>query len=127
MTKPFSIPVLLRKIKILLKRTSYLKSDLYYQGELIYDFAGKTLTIHGEKVKLTATETRLLEYFLQNRGQVLTREQILEKVWDNYESFVDERTLNVNVKRLREKIGDDPKKPIYISTVFGFGYKWKDE
>ena len=77
-------------------------------------------------MKLTATETRLLEYFLRNRGQVLTREQILEKVWDHYENFVDEKTLNVNVRRLREKIEKDPRNPMYIGTVFGFGYKWKE-
>lgn len=77
-------------------------------------------------MKLTATETRLLEYFLRNRGQVLTREQILEKVWDHYENFVDEKTLNVNVRRLREKIEKDPRSPMYIGTVFGFGYKWKE-
>ena len=77
-------------------------------------------------MKLTATELRLLEYFLKNRGQVLTREQILENVWDSYENFVDERTLNVNVRRLREKIEKDPKNPRYIVTMFGIGYKWKE-
>ena len=77
-------------------------------------------------MKLTATELRLLEYFLKNRGQVLTREQILENVWDSYENFVDERTLNVNVRRLREKIEKDPKNPRYIITMFGIGYKWKE-
>ena len=125
-TKPFSIPVLLRKIQSLLRRTHSQNSELYYQGDLVYDFGGKVLTISGEPVKLTATETRLLEYFLRNRGQVLTREQILEKVWDHYENFVDEKTLNVNVRRLREKIEKDPRNPMYIGTVFGFGYKWKE-
>lgn len=126
-TKPFSIPVLLRKIKILLKRAGSQNSELYYQGDLVYDFREKILTICSGKVKLTATETRLLEYFLQNRGRVLTREQILEKVWDSYENFVDEKTLNVTVRRLREKIEKDPKNPVYIKTVFGLGYKWKEE
>ena len=84
------------------------------------------MTIQNVPVKLTATELRLLEYFLKNRGQVLTREQILENVWDSYENFVDERTLNVNVRRLREKIEKDPKNPRYIVTMFGIGYKWKE-
>ena len=95
-------------------------------GDFVYDYAKKELTIQNVPVKLTATELRLLEYFLKNRGQVLTREQILENVWDSYENFVDERTLNVNVRRLREKIEKDPKNPRYIVTMFGIGYKWKE-
>ena len=78
-------------------------------------------------VKLTATEIRLLEVFLKHRNQVLTREQLLGLVWDAYENYVDEKTLNVNIRRLREKIEDDPKEPVYIKTVFGIGYKWSDK
>ena len=125
-TKPFPISVLSRKIALLLKSVTQLGGGLYYQGDFVYDYAKKELTIQNVPVKLTATELRLLEYFLKNRGQVLTREQILENVWDSYENFVDERTLNVNVRRLREKIEKEPKNPRYILTVFGIGYKWKE-
>ena len=125
-TKPFPISVLSRKIGLLLKGVAYLDKSLYYQGDFVYDYAKKELTIQNVPVKLTATELRLLEYFLKNRGQVLTREQILENVWDSYENFVDERTFNVNVRRLREKIEKDPKNPRYIITMFGIGYKWKE-
>lgn len=77
-------------------------------------------------MRLTATEQRLLELFLRHRGQVLTREQIVEQVWDTYENYVDENTLNVNIRRLREKLEDDAKDPQYIKTVFGIGYKWQE-
>ena len=68
-----------------------------------------------------------MEVFLKHRNQVLTREQLLGLVWDAYENYVDEKTLNVNIRRLREKIEDDPKEPVYIKTVFGIGYKWSDK
>lgn len=126
-TKPFSVPVLLRRIRLLEKRAGQQEKKLYYQGELVYDFSQKQLSIGKAEVKLTATEIRLLEFFLRNRGQVLTRGQILENVWDSYENFVDEKTLNVNVRRLREKIEEDAKNPRYIRTVFGIGYKWCEE
>lgn len=127
MTKPFSIPVLLRKVLLLLRRSLQEEQNLYYQDSLLYDFDQKRLTIKERMVKLTATEVRLLEYFLHNKGRVLTREQILEKVWDTYENFVDEKTLNVNIRRLREKIEENPKNPRYICTVFGIGYKWNTD
>lgn len=126
-TKPFSVPVLLRRIRLLEKRAGQQGKKLYYQGELVYDFSQKQLSIGKAEVKLTATEIRLLEFFLRNRGQVLTRGQILENVWDSHENFVDEKTLNVNVRRLREKIEEDAKNPRYIRTVFGIGYKWCEE
>ena len=73
------------------------------------------------------TEIKLLELFIQNKNQVLTREQIIDRVWDKFENYVDDKTLNVNIRRLREKIEPNPKNPKYILTVFGIGYKWCDE
>ena len=106
-TKPFSMAVLLCRIEVLLKHVGNMEGESF--------------------VKLTATEIRLLEVFLKHRNQVLTREQLLGLVWDAYENYVDEKTLNVNIRRLREKIEDDPKEPVYIKTVFGIGYKWSDK
>ncbi len=77
-------------------------------------------------MKLTGTERKLLEAFLRHRNQVLTREALLEQVWDVYENYVDERTLKVNISRLREKVEKDARNPEYIRTVFGIGYKWSD-
>ena len=126
-TKPFSMAVLLCRIEVLLKHVGNMEGQFYYCGTLAYDFKEKLLRKGESFVKLTATEIRLLEVFLKHRNQVLTREQLLRLVWDAYENYVDEKTLNVNIRRLREKIEDDPKEPVYIKTVFGIGYKWSDK
>lgn len=121
------VPVLLCRIEVLLKHVGNMEGQFYYCGTLAYDFKEKLLRKGESFVKLTAMEIRLLEVFLKHRNQVLTREQRLGLVWDAYENYVDEKTLNVNIRRLREKIEDDPKEPVYIKTVFGIGYKWSDK
>ena len=125
-TKPFSMPVLLMKIAAVLKRSEGVSRQIYTNGELLYDFENKTLTRRGEAVELTALECRLMELFLHNRGIVLKRERILERIWDVDERFVESRTLNVTIRRLRVKVEENPEEPIYIKTVFGLGYKWED-
>ena len=125
-TKPFSLPVLVKKIQAVLKRSGSRPGRLLLQGDLSYDLEAHILCKKGQEVRLTATEQRLLELFLRHRGQVLTREQIVEQVWDTYENYVDENTLNVNIRRLREKLEDDVKDPQYIKTIFGIGYKWQE-
>lgn len=125
-TKPFSMQVLLMKIAAVLKRSEGMSRQLYVCGSLVYDFENKTFVKQGELVELTALECRLLELFLNNRGIVLTRETLLERIWDADERFVEERTLNVTVRRLRMKVEDNPEQPAYIKTVFGLGYKWED-
>lgn len=125
-TKPFSMPVLLMKIAAVLKRSEGVSRQIYASGELVYDFENKTLMRHGEPVELTALECRLLELFLHNRGIVLDRETLLERIWDVDERFVENRTLNVTIRRLRMKVEDNPDQPAYIKTVFGLGYKWED-
>ena len=125
-TKPFSMQVLLMKIAAVLKRSEGVSRQIYTNGELLYDFENKTLTRRGEAVELTALECRLMELFLHNRGIVLTRERILDRIWDADERFVESRTLNVTIRRLRMKVEENPEEPIYIKTVFGLGYKWED-
>lgn len=125
-TKPFSMPVLLMKIAAVLKRSEGVSRQIYTNGSLVYDFECRTLTRWGEAVELTALECKLMELFLRNRGIVLTRERILERIWDEDERFVENRTLNVTIRRLRIKVEENPKEPVYIRTVFGLGYKWED-
>ena len=121
-----TMPVLVMKIKALLKRSEGTSRQIYCSGELVYDFDDKTLKRHDSAVELTALEVRLLEYFIRNRGIVLTRENLLDKIWDARERYVEEKTLNVNIRRLRKKIEDNPEEPRHIRTVFGIGYKWED-
>ncbi|RKI40223.1 DNA-binding response regulator [bacterium D16-51] len=119
--KPFSIELLNQRVMAVLRRTGAEKDVFYYKG-LTVDF-GKMQVFSGtEPVKLSATEYKLLEFLIRNRGQVLTRKSILEKIWDCEESFVDENTLNVHIRRLRQKIEEDTGHPQYILTVFGIGY-----
>lgn len=126
-TKPFSMPVLLRRVEALLRRSGEQARSFYYSGSLAWDFENRELSIGGEKVSLTPTEQKLLEVFLKNRNMVLTREVLLARVWDVDENFVDEKTLNVNVQRLRRKLETDANNPRWIQTVFGIGYKWSDD
>lgn len=124
-TKPFSMSVLIKRLEAVLRRTG--GGGLYDGGKLKYHYGQKRLEREGSPVGLTATETRLLELFLANRNQVLTREQILERIWDERGNFVGEKTLNVNIRRLREKIEENPSEPVYLRTIFGIGYKWSDD
>lgn len=126
-TKPFSMPVLIMKIKAVLKRSEGASRQVYAAGELLYDFENKILKKHGVPIELTALEVRMLEAFLMNKGIVLTRENLLDRIWDAEERFVESRTLNVSIRRLRKKIEDNPEEPKHIRTVFGIGYKWEDE
>ena len=80
------------------------------------------VSISGQPIKLSATEFKLLKILIKNKGQVMTRNIILEKIWDCDEKYIDENTLNVHIGRLRKKIEPDTKNPQYIITVFGRGY-----
>ncbi len=127
MAKPFSMAVLRERVRAVLRRGG--------GGESGSLFAYQDLTIHydkmkvfkgGQELKLTTNEFKLLAVLTQNRSQVLTRELLLEKLWDSEGSFVDENTLSVTIKRLRSKIENDPKRPVLVKTVFGIGYTWGD-
>lgn len=125
-TKPFSMAVLAMKIGAVLKRSKETSRKIYTNGGLVYDYETKTLKNCGREVELTALEIKLLELFLDHKGIVLTRERLLDRIWDVQEKYVEDRTLSVNIHRLREKIEDNPERPKHIRTVFGIGYKWED-
>jgi DNA-binding response OmpR family regulator len=124
--KPFSMPVLSQRIKAILRRSGANDNDPYTIANLSIHFDKMLVYKHDQEVKLTANEFKLMTILAQNSGQVLTRQMILEKLWDVDGNFVDENTLSVNVKRLRNKLEDDPKNPVIIKTVFGIGYTWGD-
>jgi len=128
LAKPFSVSVLLQRIRAVLRRSNPEaagKRSLIC-GNLAIDFDRMSVSKNGQPVKLTATEYKLLELLTRHQGQVLTREIILSRLWDSAGNFVDENALSVNIRRLRQKIEDDPKRPVYIKTVFGIGYTWGD-
>ena len=121
-TKPFSIKILLRKIEVILKRTASVNRQIFADEYLYIDLDHARVAVKGQECPVTPTECRLLRQFLMNRGQLLTYDLLLERLWDSGGQFVDKHTLAVNVNRLRGKIED--KNHRYISNVYGMGYQW---
>ena len=123
-TKPFSLSILRARVEALLRRTApethnVIKSGIYaIDTELCKFYRGD------EEIPVSATEYKLLAYFMRNAQALLTKEQILSALWDIDGNYVDENTLPVNISRLRSKIETDPKKPEVIRTVHGIGYIW---
>lgn len=125
-SKPFRVRELLARVKSVLRRYSKDNTDgIVKIGELSVNTAEARVLLRGEEVILTAMEYRLLLSFVNNRGTVLTRRKLLEEIWDVDGDFVNDNTLTVYIKRLRDKIENDPNDPQYIKTVRGMGYLMK--
>lgn len=126
-TKPFKLGELCSRIRALLRRSSMHSggAGCLTSGSLKVNLMEGKVFLNGNPLELTSAEYRLLCMFLKNRGQVLTRSMLLDKLWDGKGSFVDDNTLSVYVRRLREKIETDPSQPENLETVRGFGYRWK--
>ncbi|MDJ0521388.1 MAG: response regulator transcription factor [Planctomycetota bacterium] len=125
-TKPFSIRELTARIKAALRRRRAMEGevDTFEEAELRIDFAGQILQVNGEERELSTREFKLLRHLIQNRGRVLSRDQILNKVW-GYDYDGTPRTIDNFINKLRQKLGDDPTSPRWIQTVRGSGYKFK--
>lgn len=119
--KPFSMKVLLKRIEVVLKRSGEDRKMTCRDITLYID--RKQVTVKGEQIELTAKEYQLLEYMMMNQGRVLTKENILEKIWGLDGQFVVDNTVSVMINRLRKKIEPDAKRPEYIKNVFGLGYR----
>lgn len=118
-SKPFSIDVLRRKVSAILKRTITETARIQYK-DLEVDMEKCLVLLNGEEIHLSATEYKLLCYLIQHKGTVVTKTMLLENLWDKNGNFIDDNTLRVNIKRLRQKLKDDNQE--YIVTVFGIGY-----
>ena len=118
--KPYSLGVLLAKVKAVLKR--YGQADGYSDVRLTVNFASKQVEVDGNTVKLTTLEFKLLSYLIENKGKVVSKTELFEKVWED--KFTGDGTLNVHIRRLREAIERNPNAPEYIVTVWGDGYKF---
>lgn len=121
-SKPFRPRELVTRIRNILRLTRGAGTAIHI-GELTVDTVKGTVSKNGRDLYLSALEYRLFLVFLSNRGMVLTRSQLLEAIWDIAGEFVNDNTLTVYIKRLREKIEDDPQNPTVIKTVRGLGYK----
>ncbi len=123
--KPFRVRELVSRIKAVLRRHGVSDNTEITSGNLRLDILKGKLWKDNKEIFVSPMEWKLLGVFLQNPQQLLTRNTILEKLWDVSGEFVDDNTLSVYIRRLREKIEDDPSKPIYIETVRGMGYRWR--
>lgn len=122
--KPYSLGVLLAKVKAVLKRYGGVDAQ-FSCGEITVDFKAKQVFVGGEAVKLTALEFKLLAYLIENRGKVVSKSELFEKVW--HDKFTGDGTLNVHIRKLREAIEKNPNTPEYILTIWGDGYKFTGE
>ena len=130
-TKPFSPSELMARVDALYRRvelgTGTLKNDdednTIVSGEFVLNIRNRTLTKNDKPIELTQVEFQIMEYFFMNQGAALSRTAILEKVWgDNY--YGEEKIVDVNIRRLRMKVEDDPSSPKHLLTLWGIGYKW---
>lgn len=131
LTKPFRLGVLCSRMRALLRRggaqDASSGAETLHSGDLRIDLAGSRVRLGGQTLALTAAEYRLLCLLVRHAGQTLTRQVILDALWDGSGDFVDDNTLSVYVRRLREKVEADPGAPRRLVTVRGFGYCWREE
>ena len=126
--KPYSLGVLLAKVKVVLKRFSNVadsdnfKKEGFDDGYLKLDPVNKTVFVNGEEKKITSIELKLLEYLIENKNRLVTKNEIFDKVWND--KFTTDGTLNVHIRKIREAIEKDPQDPKYIVTVWKEGYKF---
>ena len=135
MTKPFSVSELLARVKALCRRVGRTAGGdekekenplgMLTSGEFVLDENRRVLLKAGQPIELTQVEFQIMELFFRNPGIALVREKILKGVWgENY--FGDVKIVDVNIRRLRMKVEDEPSKPAHILTVWGYGYRWEE-
>ena len=123
-TKPFSIRELMARVKALLRRSNVKKEENIIKfGDVVVNFKTREVTKGTQNVELTLKEFELLKLLIKNKGNILTRELLLDKIW-GYEYIGETRTVDVHIRHLRKKIESDDKNPQYIQTIRGVGYKF---
>lgn len=122
-TKPFRLQELLSRIRSVLRRRQGQSEEAMRLGELRVDLRQAKVFRNGQEIYLSAMEYQLFLFFLHHPGQILTRAQLLDALWDHKGQYVEDNTLSVTMKRLREKIETDPQHPVLITTIRGLGYR----
>lgn len=125
-TKPFSLAVLVSKVNAIMQRYAGERQEsILVSGPVTVYLEEGRIKKDGEYLNLTANEQKLLLYFMENPMKILSKNRLLEAIWDKDGNFVDDNTLAVNIRRLREKIEEDPSRPCIIKNVRGLGYIWE--
>ena len=122
--KPYSLSILLAKVKTVLKRYKNNVSQVYTFGNFSFEPDAEKLIYNGEEIKLKSMESKLLTFLLQNKNRIISKDELFHKVWGD--GITGDNTLNVHIRWLREKIEKDPNEPTYIKTVWGTGYVFED-
>lgn len=125
--KPFSLSVLRARVETISRRLDAKINPVIQSGKFRLDTGLCKFYREDGEIPVSATEFRILNYFMSNSGQILSKEQILSALWDSQGNYVDENTLQVNISRLRAKIEDNPREPRVIKTIHGLGYVWLKE
>ena len=128
-TKPFKLGELCSRIRALLRRAGMSNADKSTSiecGDITIDLLGSRVSMNRKTLDLTSAEYRLLCLLVRNADRIVTRDVILNELWDATGNFVDDNTLSVYVRRLREKVEADPSHPKHLITIRGFGYQWKE-
>ena len=120
-SKPFSPKILVARIEAILKRVNGEKNSIKDYGGIVIDEAGRKVTVDGKDIELSLREFELLKYLLDNKNVALSRDKILNNVW-NYDYYGDSRTIDSHIKKIRQKLGEKGK---YIETIRGIGYKFE--
>ncbi len=127
LTKPYKLRELIARVRALLRRAygelSTAEADLLFVSDLVIDRASARVSRGEKRINLTPTEFRLLVFLAQHPGQVLSRGQLMDQVWGHSADYYDDKTVNVHIRRLREKIELDPSNPRLVLTVPGLGYR----
>lgn len=132
-TKPFSLMVLRARVNTQIRRLSAKESVdnsrrtlVYSEGSFYFDYENMVFKKNQDRMDLSKTEQRLLRILTEHKGITLSRSQLVDKVWTDGAQYVDENALSVTVKRLRDKLEDNPAAPRHIKTVYGIGYTWQE-
>lgn len=127
MTKPFSLAVLRARIQNLLRRKGKQANKEYTEDAFVFDFEKLLFSKGAQKLTLSLNEQKLLRILVENKGRLLTRDILIDRIWSEGGEFVDENALSVTVNRLRSKLESKEDKVSYIQTVYGQGYMWKKD
>ncbi|AOK89903.1 response regulator transcription factor [Paenibacillus polymyxa] len=123
-TKPFSLMVLRARVGVQLKKSRYSLADSTQLDNFSFSFERMEFIKNGTPIELSKTEQKLLRILINNRGNTVSRDHLIDSIWTDGAEYVGENALSVTIKRLRDKLEDHPSSPQYIKTVYGLGYTW---